>query len=212
MKSLSLVLAFAAAVSCDPYTIGQVASGYTHGGLITGVDYGNGVVSGVGAIGNRGVVYSGLHGVGVHHFGKREAEPWTVGQVAAGVPLVNAALDGRLHNPGVITHVSHGIHGYSGLGYYGKRDADADAYTLGQVYAGLPIHNAYATGHPHNVGVITGVSHGYYYGKRDAEAQPYTLGQVYGGLPLHNAYATGHAHNPGYISHVSYPSVYHYGK
>merc|ERR1711926_76248 len=29
MKSLSLVLAFAAAVSCDPYTIGQVASGYT---------------------------------------------------------------------------------------------------------------------------------------------------------------------------------------
>merc|ERR1711973_176267 len=24
-------------------------------------------------------------------------------------PLVNAALDGRLHNPGVITHVSHGI-------------------------------------------------------------------------------------------------------
>merc|ERR1719378_1983235 len=56
MKSLSLVLAFAAAVSCDPYTIGQVASGYTHGGLITGVDYGNGVVSGVGAIGNRGVV------------------------------------------------------------------------------------------------------------------------------------------------------------
>merc|ERR1712189_164416 len=95
----------------DPYTIGQVASGYTHGGLITGVDYGNGVVSGVGAIGNRGVVYSGLHGVGVHHFGKREAEPWTVGQVAAGVPLVDAALDGRLHNPGVITHVSHGIHG-----------------------------------------------------------------------------------------------------
>merc|ERR1712142_1187229 len=163
MKSLSLVLAFAAAVSCDPYTIGQVASGYTHGGLITGVDYGNGLVSGVGAIGNRGVVYSGLHGV--HHFGKREAEPWTVGQVAAGVPLVNAALDGRLHNPGVITHVSHGIHGYSGL--YGKRDADADAYTLGQVYAGLPVHNAYATGHAHNVGYVSHVSYPsvYAYGK-----------------------------------------------
>merc|ERR1712042_164412 len=147
--------------SCDPYTIGQVATGWTNGGVITGVDYGNGVVSGLGAIGNRGVVYSaGLHGL--HHFG--------------------------------------------------KRDADADAYTLGQVYAGLPVHNAYATGHPHNVGVITGVSHGFYYGKRDADADAYTLGQVYAGLPVHNAYATGHAHNVGYVSHVSYPSVYAYGK
>merc|ERR1712042_230383 len=154
--------------SCDPYTIGQVATGWTNGGVITGVDYGNGVVSGLGAIGNRGVVYSaGLHGL--HHFGKRDAdaEPWTVHQVAAGVPLANAALDGRLHNPGVITHVSHGIHGYSGLGYYGKRDADADAYTLGQVYAGLPVHNAYATGHPHNVGYVSHVSYPsvYAYGK-----------------------------------------------
>merc|ERR1712131_175166 len=31
---------------------------------------------------------------------------------------------------------------------------DADAYTLGQVYAGLPLHNAYATGHAHNPGYI----------------------------------------------------------
>merc|ERR1719244_1937691 len=112
MKSLSLVLAFAAAVSCDPYTIGQVASGWTNGGFITGVDYGHGVVSGVGAIGNRGVVYSGLH-------------------------------------------------------HFGKRDADADAYTVGQVYGGLPIHNAYATGHPHNVGYVSHVSYPsvYAYGK-----------------------------------------------
>ena len=30
-----------------------------------------------------------------------------------------------------------------------------------QVAYGLPSANAYATGHPHNVGVITGVDHGY---------------------------------------------------
>merc|ERR1712243_375789 len=60
---------------------------------------------------------------------------------------------------------------------------DSEAYTLGQVAYGLPVANAYATGHPHNVGVVTGVGyggHGVYYGKREAEA--YTIGQVaYGG-------------------------------
>merc|ERR1712013_934655 len=30
-----------------------------------------------------------------------------------------------------------------------------------QIHHGLPVHNAYATGHPHNVGVITGVDYGY---------------------------------------------------
>merc|ERR1711920_402784 len=134
MRTSAIVLLAVAFVNCDsdPDTIGQVAYGAGYGGVVTGIDYGHGLVAGYGAIGNRG--------------------------------------------------------------FYGKREADSTAYTIGQVAAGLPIHNAYATGHPHNVGVITGVSHGYYYGKRDAEAQPYTLGQVYGGLPLHNAYATGHAH------------------
>merc|ERR1712059_130399 len=49
--------------------------------------------------------------------------------------------------------VDHGYgSGYGGVyggrygGYYGKREADSDAY---------------ATGHPHNVGVITGVDYGY---------------------------------------------------
>merc|ERR1711862_97037 len=96
-------------------------------------------------------------------YGKRDAEPWTIGQVAAGLPLHNAALDDRLHNPGVITGVSYGHHGL----YYGKREAEAKPYTLGQVAAGLPVYNAYATGHPHNVGYTAYVSHGYglpYYG------------------------------------------------
>merc|ERR1711885_38153 len=65
-------------------------------------------------------------------------------------------------------------------------NADPEAYTLGQVALGLPVANAYATGHPHNVGVLTGVGYsGYshaYYGKREAEADAYTIGQVaYGG-------------------------------
>merc|ERR1712033_126629 len=96
---------------------------------------------------------------------------------------------------GVITGVGYsGYGGYAGYGgyhhgFYGKREADSDAYTIGQVAYGLPVANAYATGHPHNVGVVTGVGysgygHGYgagvYYGKREAEA--YTIGQVaYGG-------------------------------
>ena len=64
------VLLIAAAVSgdSDPYTIGQVASGLTNGGVVTGVDYSNGVVSGVGAIGNR--AYAGHVGyAGVGHLG-----------------------------------------------------------------------------------------------------------------------------------------------
>merc|ERR1712179_453271 len=117
MKSFALVLAFIAGASCDAYTLGQVAHGYTHGGVVTGVDYGHGLVSGVGAIGNRAVY---AHAPAVHSY--------------AAVPAVH-----------------HGA-------YYGKREADADAYTQGQVAYGLPVHNAYATGHAHNVGVVTGVS------------------------------------------------------
>merc|ERR1711894_734189 len=119
MRAFAFVLLAAAAVvaDSDPYTIGQVASGLTHGGVVTGVDYSNGVVSGVGAIGNR--AYAG--------------------------------------------HV-----GYAGVGHLGYANhVDADPYTIGQVAAGLPVHNAYATGYPHNVGVVTGttystpVHHGY---------------------------------------------------
>merc|ERR1712121_161253 len=85
-------------------------------------------------------------------------------------------------------------------------NADPEAYTIGQVALGLPLANAYATGHPHNVGVVTGVGyygyHGGYYGKREADA--YTIGQVAHGLPLANAYATGHPHNVGVVTGVGY--------
>merc|ERR1719370_2539861 len=121
-----------AEADADAYTFGQIAyglpqanayaTGHPHNvGVITGVDYGHGRVSGYGAIGNRG--YFGGYSAG---------------------------------------HI-----GYSGYGghYYGKRkaeaDSEADPYPLGQIAYGLPQHNAYATGHPHNVGVITGVDYGY---------------------------------------------------
>merc|ERR1739838_741461 len=177
----------------DAYTIGQVASGHTYGGVVTGVDYGNGLVQGLGAIGNR--AYAGYAGVG--HLG------YAGHAVAAPV-----------------------AYGYAGLGYaghYGKREAaaDSDAYTIGQVAHGLPVANAYATGHPHNVGVVTGTTYaapayagyagvghlgyaglgysglgytglGYaeHYGKREADSNAYTIGQVAHGLPVANAYAT----------------------
>ena len=97
-------------------------------------------------------------------YGKREAEPYTIGQVAHGLPVAHAIASGRAHNVGVITGVSygHGL-GYGHVGgYYGKREAEP--YTIGQVAYGLPVHNAIATGHAHNVGLVTGYGHGLGYG------------------------------------------------
>merc|ERR1711894_398457 len=111
MRAFAFVLLAAAAVvaDSDPYTIGQVASGLTHGGVVTGVDYSNGVVSGVGAIGNR--AYAGHVGyAGVGHLG------YANHVVAAAAPYVYSSV--------VPTTA---IHGYAGH-YYGKREADSDAY------------------------------------------------------------------------------------
>merc|ERR1711890_76619 len=100
-----VILLLAVAVSCEPdaepYTLGQVAAGATAGGVITGVDYGHGLVSGVGAVGTGRVatvaaavpavpVVRTLHPVNTvpvvstaavthtlpyHVYGKREADP-----------------------------------------------------------------------------------------------------------------------------------------
>merc|ERR1711936_1130128 len=183
MRAFVIVLLSLAAVNADSdaYTIGQVATGHSYGGVVTGVDYGHGLVSGVGALGNRGVYarYAGHLGYAAPYghygyagyYGKREAEAdseaYTIGQVAAGLPVANAYATGHPHNVGVITGTSYsapvyaGHLGYAGhavaapaayghygyAGYYGKREAEADseAYTIGQVAAGLPVANAYAT-------------------------------------------------------------------
>merc|ERR1711973_185438 len=180
-----------------------------------------------------------------------DADAYTIAQVNAGIPALKTAFDGQTR---VITGVSYGHGLYSGhLGYaghygyaaapyaaygahyIGKRsaDADADAYTIGQVAAGLPFANAVATGHAHNPGYLAytsyptntvyntyaaghvvapysavGYAGAHYIGKRsaDADADAYTIGQVAAGLPYANAVATGHAHNPGHIAYTSYPT------
>merc|ERR1712106_1084907 len=118
MRACAFVLLAVAAVHCDSdaYTIGQVAHGYGYG-VVTGIDYGYGHVAGYGAIGNRGF------------YGKRDAEPYTIGQVARGLPIAQAIASGRAHNVGLVTGVSYGLglgYGHVG-GYYGKREAEAEA-------------------------------------------------------------------------------------
>merc|ERR1712055_1148470 len=185
---LTVFLAVAVCGEADPYTIGQVLTGRTAGGVITGVSY-----PGVGTV--AGFPYTGVHHpvVGYSHpvvYGKREAEaepePYTVGQIAAGHHIANAYADGRPHNVGVITNaavhavapvVHHGVVGYSGYHpytVYGKREAEPFyGYTAAGVVpyvhqAGIVAptglgHAVAVTGYGHvthssNVGVCTTVA------------------------------------------------------
>merc|ERR1711879_173205 len=158
-----------------------------------------------------------------------DAKPWTVGQVAAGLPVLNAAAEGRLHNIGVITNAAQAgvTHVASAVPlsyhvpaapvhniYYGKREAEAEAdpYTLAQVAAGQTAGGLItAIDYGHNTGGLRplvhhapAVYHAYhpytaYYGKREAEAKPYTIGQVAAGQT-----------NGGIITHVGgHPVVPH---
>merc|ERR1712105_295947 len=97
----------------DAYTVGQVAHGFTNGGVITGVDYGHGVVSGYGAIGNRPVT----HVAGVY--------PARPVHTVAGVYNTHHAVA----TPAVHTVATPAVHSvYSGLRHhlYGKREAEAE--------------------------------------------------------------------------------------
>merc|ERR1712156_602717 len=150
-----------------------------------------------------------------------DAKPWTVAQVAAGEPVKNAIAEGRLHNIGVITNAAEA--GVTHVGavplsyhgpyvptvpqvYYGKREAEAEPYTLAQVAAGqtaggliTAIDYGHSTGLRPVVPAVAQVkavsavsavpavySHipyisGVHYGKREAEPEPYTLAQVAAG-------------------------------
>merc|ERR1712045_379880 len=94
-----------------------------------------------------------------------DAKPWTLAQVAAGEPVKNALAEGRLHNIGVITNAAEA--GVTHVGavplsyhvptahvvphvYYGKREAEAEPYTLAQVAAGQTAG-----------GVITAIDYGH---------------------------------------------------
>merc|ERR1712001_107220 len=137
-----------------------------------------------------------------------DAKPWTVAQVAAGEPVKNAIAEGRLHNIGVITNaalagvthvpavpLSYHVPALPYTAYYGKREAEAEPYTLAQVAAGQTAGGVItAIDYGHNTGglrplvhhvpaVYSAAYHPYtaYYGKREAEADPYTLAQVAAG-------------------------------
>merc|ERR1712133_146960 len=146
MRAVVFVLLGAVAINAEaeaePYLVHHFGVGHTVAGVY------NAHVPGV---------YSHPYHLNVM-YGKREAE-------AEADPLVYGVTH---HVPGVhagVTHVA-GVHpAYAGVYshpyhlnlMYGKREAEPEAepYTMGQVYAGLPVANAIATGHPHNVGVIT---------------------------------------------------------
>merc|ERR1711962_22190 len=174
-----------------------------------------------------------------------DADAYTIAQVRAGIPALKTAYDGQTRiitgvdyghglasgHLGYAGHLAayNGFNTYSAYSpfnthYIGKREADseaepkadADAYTIAQVYNGLPFANAVATGHAHNPGYVAYTSHsapvntyrgylggynrysglvGYsglnthYIGKRevDSDADAYTIAQVYNGLPFANA-------------------------
>merc|ERR1712088_1164906 len=124
MKAFVIVaLVAAVAGEADPYSIGQVLAGQTNGGVLTSTTYHGGVKVAGFPYTKAGVYY-----------GKREAkaEPWTVGQIAAGAHVAEAIKDGRAHNVGVITNAAiapvAATHVYSAypyahypVAYYGKR-------------------------------------------------------------------------------------------
>merc|ERR1711989_52986 len=180
---LTVFLAVAVCGEADPYTIGQVLTGRTAGGVITGVTYpGVGTVAG---FPHPVVGYS-------HFYGKREAEaepePYTVGQVltgqtaggaithvdyAHGLPKVAGFPYTAVHTVAPVVH--HGVVGYSHPVVYGKREAEAEpfyGYAAGvvpyvhhaAVVAPTALGHAVAvTGYGHvthssNVGVCTNVA------------------------------------------------------
>merc|ERR1712012_1013545 len=240
-----LVAAAKAEADAEAYTVGQVAHGLTAGGVVTGVDYGHGLVSGVGAVGNRAVyaaapavhhvatpavysavhhaapaVYSGLNSVYRHYYGKREAE---AEPEAEADPLVYTT---GVHAPVVSTY-SHGVVAAPAVSSVVSPVVRTVASPVVSLVAApvvrtvaSPVVSHVATPavySGYHAGVYSGLSsvYGHYYGKREAEAEPeaYTIGQVHAGLPLVNAYATGHPHNVGYTTNVGYTHYpyAHYG-
>merc|ERR1712198_454288 len=177
MKAFVIVaLVAAVAGEADPYTIGQVLAGQTNGGVLTSTTYHGGVkVAGFPYTAVAAPVVSHAYaGYPYAYYGKREAEaePWTVGQIAAGAHVAEAIKDGRPHNVGVITNAAiapvaatHVVAGYSAYpyaysgypyAYYGKREAEADpalVYSTGLVgypYA-VGAHAVTYAGAPHAV-------------------------------------------------------------
>merc|ERR1712179_8328 len=165
MRAFAFVLLAAVAVNADAdadaYTIGQVAHGLTHGGVVTGV-YGahhgihgvHGVshVAGVHPVNTVAGVYNAHHTVatpavhtGVHHV----AGVHPVNTVAGvynthAVPAVHAGVY-NTHVPSVYSNVYSGLNTVPSVysrfgGVYGKREAEAEADPL--LYTNSLVHHA----------------------------------------------------------------------
>ena len=73
----------------DPYTLGQVATGQTNGGALTFLDAGHGtghrpIVAAAPVVSYAASPVHYAYGAPHVYYGKREAAPYTLGQVAAG--------------------------------------------------------------------------------------------------------------------------------
>merc|ERR1712106_14796 len=198
-----------AEAEADPYTIAQVATGQTHGGVITGISYGHGagLVPAVGVVPHA--AYSAYHPYSyLHAYGKREAEaeaePYTIAQVATGQTKGGVITGigyghgtGLVPAVGVVPHVAYSAayHPYSYLHAYGKREADP--YTLEQVAHGKTAG-----------GVVTAIDYGHGSGLIPATAVTHnTVAYV----PA--AYSALHAAVPAVYStaYAGYPFTHYYG-
>merc|ERR1711890_10512 len=108
----------------EAYTPAQVAFGHTNGGVITGVDYGNGVVSGYGAIGNRAVAYAAAPAVAAVPAVSYAARPAVTYAARPAVsytaPVVSNVAPAVVSTYNKLPYTSYAGHhlGYSGiLGY-----------------------------------------------------------------------------------------------
>merc|ERR1712121_357418 len=146
MRAFVIVLLAAVAVNAEAeaeaYTVGQVAAGLTKGGVVTGVDHGHGVVSGLGAIGNRAIshvaqVYNAhpvntvYNSVPVHNVARVYNTPAVY---STAVPTVHAGVYNTHHSIATPVVRRVGVSSvypnyYSGLNHvYGKRGAEAGHY------------------------------------------------------------------------------------
>merc|ERR1711931_73800 len=155
-----IIAALAAIFAGDakPYTVGQVLAGATHGGVITSTTYHGGLkVAGFPHVATA-LVPAAVGYAAPVVYGKREAEPYTVGQVLAG------------HTAGgLITSTTYaGGLKVSGLPLahypvvYGKREAEPQFFqyhNLGALATTNPVHAVAATPlgltHSSNVGLCT---------------------------------------------------------
>merc|ERR1712212_190933 len=230
IRAFAFVLLAVAAVNADsdPYTIGQVYGGHVGYAGVGHLGYANHVVAAPSAYSYSPAVHVPAYGYARHYYGKREAEAepeadaYTIGQVAAGLPVANAYATGHAHNVGVVTGTTY-AHAAPAVAAYTSYAAPAVA-SYAATYAAPTVASYAAPAVAGYTGVVASpavhtystLGHryaGHYYGKREAEAEP-EADAYYA-----NAYATGYAHAlPTYTTRYNtyaapaYTTGYGYGR